>query len=111
MKEIKFEICGKKYPAKLTVSKYQKYDNLALIAEYDYEGEKESIVLSTNIIELPPNMVCLDENNLTNYGLWDTITEFIRENELADIRGYIPSGYCEYPLYEFDLAKLGEVCS
>lgn len=111
MKQLNIKVCGTKVPAKVSVSSYQNNKNLAILCNYQYDGYEESLVLSTNIIDLPPNMACLDENNLRTYGMWEDITEFIRENNLAEMRGYVPSGYCEYPLYEFNLARLGEVCS
>ena len=47
----------------------------------------------------------LDTNNLSN------VENFIRENDLGEFTGLTGrSGYCEYPLYLFNVDKLRELC-
>lgn len=53
--------------------------------------------------ELPENMAFIDTNNCPEAEI------FIKENELGSFTGYREqSGFCKYPLYEFDLNKLRE---
>ena len=63
-------------------------------------------VLTTNLGEkLPPNCAYVDTNNFPE------AEEFIRKYQLGTKQeGYDKqSGYCIYPLYEFDLSKLTEI--
>lgn len=58
-------------------------------------------------IDAPAPDYCgyLDTNNLSN------VENFIRENDLGEFTGLTGrSGYCEYPLYLFNVDKLRELC-
>lgn len=47
----------------------------------------------------------LDTNNLSN------VEKFITENDLGEFTGFIGrSGFCEYPLYMFNVDRLRELC-
>lgn len=97
--------------AHLELSSYEANGNLAIILCYYYKedngGEfKEKIPITTNICPLPKNMAALDRNNLENYEYWEQIKILIASNELGVMKGEIPSGYCEYPVFEFDMERL-----
>lgn len=97
--------------AHLKLSSYSTNENLAILLCYYYkedDGEiyEEKIPITVNIVELPKNMAALDKNNLENYEYWEQIKLLIASNELGVMRGEVPSGYCMYPVFEFDMEKL-----
>jgi len=106
-KTFPFRYCGEERTAKLLVRRYAQPNNLALsIVVEDEEYGEEDVLFSVNIVPLPEGMTALDRNNYESYGLWQQIIELIRDNELGICRGEIPSGYCMYPVFQFDIEKL-----
>lgn len=88
----------------------QQYINNGRIAveliSYE-EGEPEPFGSLTVNIDAPAPDYCgyLDINNLSN------AEKFVTENELGEFTGLTGrSGYCEYPLYLFNVDRLRELC-
>lgn len=90
------------YEVNISRSTYRNNGNLAIILDSPTEGPFAT--LSVNLYDrLPKNQAYVDTNNCP----W--AIDFIREYELGKFTGITGrSGYCTYPLYEFDLSKLGE---
>lgn len=87
------------------VASYSNNDNLAIQLFCKEEGFFEPYsTLTVNIHELKDKTLAyVDVNNNPN------ILNWITENEIAiPIRETAISGYCEYPLYKFDLNKLNK---
>lgn len=88
----------------------QSYSNngriyIGLICNED--GEPEPFASVTVNIDAPAPDYCgyLDTNNLSN------VEKFITENDLGEFSGFTgSSGYCQYPLYIFNVDKLRELC-
>ena len=96
---------GETYKVDVLHEHYTTNGNLALVVMYksgDLAGEDD--VITVNFEEkLPDDQAYLDTNNCP----W--ALSFIRENRLGKFAGYVGlSGYCEYPLYEFNLDALSE---
>lgn len=86
----------------------REYNNKTLAIQLQsYDGEP----ISTLTVNLPDEFIMISGEN---YAFVDTnnnpnAEEFIQENELGIPTGYFGrSGFCEYPLYIFDLSKLIE---
>lgn len=61
--------------------------------------------LTVNLGAVPDYCAFLDVNNMPG------IAEFVEENGLArPLNITVPSGFCRYPLYEFNKEKLRELC-
>lgn len=95
---------GGEYEVEALRAKYSNNGNLAIVLRCE-NGEPFS-TLTVNLSDYPklkPNMAFVDTNNNL------TAEEFIKEYELGKPTGTIGfSGYCVYPLYEFDLDKIKE---
>lgn len=80
-------------------STYYGTENLAIQL---FTEEEPFATLTVNLGGfLEPNEAYVDTNNCP----W--AEDFIKENQLGTFKGfYKNSGYCMYPLYEFDLSKL-----
>ena len=89
------------------IDRYAINDNLAIqMFCKDADGFIEpfaSLTVNLDII-LPPNQAYLDTNNLgIEIGMW------VENNKLGEYLGEVrQSGYCFYPLFEFDLEKVQE---
>lgn len=106
-KTFPFRYCGEERTAKLLVRRYAQPNNLALsIVVEDEEYGEEDVLFSVNTIPLPEGMTALDRNNMESYGHWQDIIKLIRDNELGEFVSEIPSGYCMYPVFQFDVEKL-----
>ena len=84
----------------VTIVKTRYFDGnfaIALMCSDDYEPYGN---LTVNLGErLPENMAYVDTNNMPN------AERFIKDNKLGKFTGKTrKSGYCEYPLYEFNFA-------
>lgn len=83
---------------RVNITKYTSNDNLAIQLWCD---EGPYALLTVNLNEkLPFNRAYVDTNNLP------TAKEFIEENNLGKEIGVKVSGYCAYPLYEFNMERL-----
>lgn len=83
---------------------YENNDNLAVILYEKESGEMYGVV-SVNLCPLLPNFAFVDTNNMG-----ENIIDFLKENKIATSTGtYRQSGWCRFPLYEFDMGKLTPV--
>lgn len=93
---------------------YRNNDNLyvgLVVAEDVYDYEEDDIVafkgepyadLSVNIQTLPENCIAVDCT-------WGDYCQLIEDNDLGTYTGRdLMSGYCSYPVYEMNMAKLQE---
>ena len=99
---------GTEYKIKLEINHYAENNNFALQAfswEEDLKFWEPFAVFTKNLgVELPEDEACIDANNLPDLADW------LVENKLAEPTGYaIPSGYCVYPVYKFDLNKINAI--
>ena len=103
----KIQAWGEEYKVRAIKAKYTTNGNLAiqLICEdEEYGGWEPYGGLTVNLNKkLPPNQAFVDVNNIPN------AESFIEENGLGkSIGDFGLSGFCIYPIYEFDLEKLEE---
>lgn len=79
---------------------YVEYNNLCIALETSDTHEAYA-VLTVNLQRLPANQAAIDTNNHPE------APEFIESNNLGHATGRtIKSGFCEYPVYEFDMNRL-----
>lgn len=91
----------------LEVQQYADNGRIAISMITEEEGYPELFGSLTVNIDAPAPDYCgyLDTNNLSN------AEKFVTENELGEFTGLTGrSGYCEYPLYLFNVDKLRELC-
>jgi len=94
---------------RIEISTYCSDNNLAielfsLNEEWKIEEPFATLTVNLNYKGLEKNEAFVDVNNCP----W--AVEFIKENKLGEFTGIeLPSGYCLYPLYKFDLNKLKEL--
>lgn len=92
---------GQSYRVKMAVDQYVTNKNLAL-PMWCEDGPFATLTVNLNE-KLPGNQAYVDVNNCP----W--ASEFIAVNGIGRFTGKIGfSGWCEYPLYEFDLDKIKE---
>ena len=92
--------------------KLSRYRNNGVLAIIAYETETygcpyECGVITTNLDDFVfgANMTYVDENN------YNGIAQILVDNNIAKYTGYIAqSGYCQYPLLEFDFEELDKYC-
>lgn len=81
---------------------YCNNGGLAIVLDSPTEGPFATLTVNLES-KLPANYAFVDTNNCP----W--AEQFIREHKLGKPTGMVGySGYCTYPLYEFDMSKLGE---
>ena len=101
---MKINLYNKEWDLTLVRSHYLYGGVLAVIA-VEPNGECFT-VLTVNIEDFPTkdsSYAFVDTNN----NPW--AEQFLVENEIATPVGFsVPSGYCMYPLYKFDLSKIKE---
>lgn len=87
---------------KVETSKKNYWDNGNLAITLSEPGEGPYATLTVNLgKKLPKNQAFVDTNNC----YW--AERFIQENELGHPAGEVGySGWCRYPLYEFDLDRI-----
>jgi hypothetical protein len=94
--------CGDVYSAKLKLHT-TTYRNNGTLAVYATEGNEDFADITVN---LPDSMFVCDEKTAfvdTNNCPW--AEKFLKENGIAKPTGdYGHSGWCSYPLYEFNLS-------
>lgn len=93
------KVADKNWKVKIKVNKYSSNGNLAL--DLITDNNEPFAVITKNLIKFESKTrACIDINN------YPWARDFIEENELGVcIAQYIKSGFCEYPVYEFDLKK------
>ena len=85
----------------ISISKYCKGDRLAIMLNSMNEGPFTSLTVNLPEIVIKENQAFVDTNNCT----W--APEFIEQYSLGKATGeYGESGFCRYPLYEFDMDKI-----
>ena len=80
---------------------YAQNGNLAVLS-YEENGEPFADV-TVNFYFLEPGCAFIDTNNFPEIG---NILE--QEGIATPLNQYKRSGYCDYPLYEFNMAKLAD---
>ena len=100
MKTIKLKAWGETYKLNTIISNYRNNGNIyiGLISE---DGEPFAD-LTVNIKPLAENCSAVDTNNCP----W--AEELINEYGLGKQFAYVQSGFCNYPVYEFDMEKVKE---
>ena len=91
----------------LDIQIYQNNGRIFIGLITNEDGYPESFASVTVNIDAPAPNYCgyLDTNNLSN------VERFVHENDLGEFTGFMSrSGYCEYPLYLFNVDKLRELC-
>lgn len=84
----------------LVATTYRNNNSLAVIA-YDENGDEfDTITVNLPLSEATENTAYIDTNNCP----W--ATKFLKANRIAKPTGEMGySGFCSYPLYEFDMKK------
>jgi len=97
---------GQTYDVRLITDSYRNNGNLYVglicrIEEYDNEWWEPYADITVNVGKMEKNCGAIDTNNFPQ------ATEFLEEYQLATFTGrYEFSGYCAYPIYEFDMDKV-----
>lgn len=104
MKELKMYRCGSHKVAPMI----EQYPNGRMGIQLMEDGVIPYATLTVNlpntILKVQPNQAFVDLNN------FPTAEDFVTHNGLGKFTGlYDVSGFCTYPLYEFDLDKLNEM--
>ena len=86
----------------INIEKYANNDNLAIMLICETEGFPEPYAtITVNIDDLDENQSCVDTNNCP----W--AIDLIEEYKLGEPTGkIIQSGFCTYPVYQFDINEL-----
>lgn len=101
-KALKLDFHGKTYNLRIKRNVYTNNKNLCLTL-VDNRYEEDFARITTNITMLPYGMAAVDTNNCP----W--AEDFIKSNMLGrDTGTKIKSGYCTYPVYEFDIKVIDE---
>ena len=110
MKEDNRFIYDSKYSGKteveLSLAQYANNGRLYLVLSNYRDGDLEPFADVTVNIDAPVPDYCgyLDTNNLSK------VEKFVTENDLGEFTGIMgQSGYCQYPLYLFNVDKLREL--
>ncbi len=105
-KKMKYESKWGDETVELTMSQYASSGNLFLEL-INTEGEYPEPYgnITVNLGEVPKYCGYIDTNNMPE------IEKFIADNDLGDFTGLtLQSGFCEYPLYVFNVDKLRVLC-
>lgn len=90
------------YDVRIKRSTYIKPKNLAIVLDCD-EGPFATLTVNIADTKLPKDCAYVDTNNCP----W--AEKFIGDYELGKYLGvWSTSGFCQYPLYWFDLDKISE---
>lgn len=105
-KKMKYESKWGDETVELTMSQYAGSGNLFLEL-INTEGEYPEPYgnITVNLGEVPKYCGYIDTNNMPE------MEKFIADNDLGDFTGLtLQSGFCEYPLYVFNVDKLRVLC-
>ena len=101
MKYLNIETHGRKRRICFLTTSYAQNGNLSVLS---YEENGEPFADDTvNFYFLEPGCAFIDTNNFPEIG---NILE--HEGIATPLNQYKRSGYCDYPLYEFNMAKLAD---
>lgn len=96
---IKVDSYGESYNCSLLISEYEQNNNMAIML-IEETGEPFADV-TVNLEPLAPGFAYLDTNGLKG------VDDIVNKYKIAKPTGITrKSGWCEYPLYEFDLDEL-----
>lgn len=108
MKKLDYTYLGEVWPITLQEKQYQNRNLAIQMWDHDDEdGPEPFAAMTVNFGErLPKNQAYLDTNNLPGIDAW------VRKHRLGRPLGKERvSGFCTYPLYEFDLARVRQYAS
>lgn len=90
----------------LSMSQYTDNGNIYLeLVNTEGEYPEPYGNITVNLVEVPKYCGYVDTNNMLE------MEKFLEENDLGDFTGItLKSGFCEYPLYVFNVDKLRELC-
>lgn len=95
---------GTEVDVKIRVSKYTLNDNLYVGLDYYedglYEGPWSDLTVNLSN-KLPLDRAYIDTNNNG-----ESIVEWLTSLGLGEVIGYVCSGFCKYPLFQFNVVKL-----
>ena len=99
---------GTEYKIKLQLTTYQDNGNLALCAtcyDEEYKFWEPFGTFTVNLgEELPDDCAYVDANNMPG------VEDWLKDNGLAEpLAKQRQSGFCMYPLYKFDIAKIRSI--
>ena len=104
MSTISYELYGEKLELSFKITTYADNANLAILvmSKNDNNIIEPYGTMTVNIVKLlKDNVACVDVNNFPE------AINIIEQYNLGTFTGLrIPSGYCEYPVYEFNLSEL-----
>ncbi|MBP3708295.1 MAG: DUF4313 domain-containing protein [Clostridia bacterium] len=102
-KKYELEFYGDIYKVIPFKSRYFNNNTLAVILMTDKGEDFADITVNIEFTQANDTMAYIDTNN----NKW--VEKFLQDNKIAKPTGeYGFSGFCSYPLYEFDLTKLEE---
>lgn len=90
----------------LTMSQYADNGNIFLeLINTQGEYPEPYGNVTVNLVDVPKYCGYVDTNNMPE------MEKFIKDNDLGEFTGLtLRSGFCEYPLYVFNVDKLRELC-
>lgn len=90
----------------LQVTRYQANNSLCIQAYNHTDGPIARLTVCLPDTTLGDNCAFVDTNNCP----W--AEDFVQRNHLGTYMGLmVPSGYCVYPLYQFDIRQLAKYCA
>lgn len=103
-KYYEISVYGRVWKIRLIKTKYSYNNRLAIVVRDEDETPFTNLTVNLEFGPLEENQAFIDINN----NPW--AEEFLEKNNIAYYTGIsAPSGYCIYPLYEFNLSKLDNI--
>lgn len=105
-KKMKYKSKWKDETVELSMSQYVDNGNLYLeLVNTEGEYPEPYGNITVNFGDVPKYCGYVDTNNMPE------MEKFIKSNDLGEFTGLtLRSGFCEYPLYVFNVDKLRELC-
>lgn len=98
------KLFSKVWRLELRKGEYMANGNLAVMAISDDDGDTFATLTVNLQVSLPGNCALIDTNN----NPW--AEEFLKKNKIAKPTGRcVSSGFCTFPVYEFDKKILSEM--
>lgn len=107
MEKLDYIFLGEKYEVRLKINTYSDNGNLYVGMNYFTDGEEEPFCdVTVNLSEkLPAGMAYIDTNNMGNQ-----ILDWMEQKNLGHCTGERrQSGYCTYPLFQFDMREVMKI--